>query len=45
MYEGGGGYPLLKKNYDPPSLQNHPTPSEMAFDPLPQILSFFNFFF
>ena len=33
-----GGYPLLKKIYDPPplKLKMTPTPSEMAFDPIPR---------
>ena len=45
----GGGYPLLKKNFMTPlAFKSTPTPSEMAFDPLPQILSFLSwrlFFF
>ena len=28
---GAGGYPLLKKKYDPPSLQNHPHPLRNEF--------------
>ena len=37
-----GGYPPLKKKiYDPPlAFKTTTTPSEMAFDPLPQISSF-----